>query len=160
MSCDVALEEHPLVRECSYCTRTHSTLVHDGEGGWMHADPADCRVVDVRVAGIVADGVELAGAQVEHLSITRARWARDARLAALADAELLAAGERHITRADVDAPTAEAIATELAAIATRRDRAVAHAETLAPSRRRGVRTLTSVRADRDLAVAALTEWVG
>lgn len=157
---EVSLADHPLVRECSYCARTHGVMVTDGDGGWMHDDPADCRVVEVRVAGIVADPVELAGAQVEHLSITRARWARDARFAALADAELLAAGERHITRADVDAPTAEAIATELAAIVTRRDRAVAHAEGLAPSRRRGVRTLASVRADRGRAVAALTEWMG
>ena len=74
-----------------------------------------------------------------NLSTPRARRARDARFAALAEAVLLAAGRRHITRADVDAPTAEAIATELAAIATRRDRAVAHAEGLPPSRRRGVR---------------------
>lgn len=160
MSADVALEDHPLVRECSYCTRTHSTLVADGEGGWMHADPADCRVVEVRVAGIVVDAVELAGAQPERWPVTRERWARDARFAALADAELLAAGEVHITRADVDAPTAEAIATALAAIVTRRDRAVAHVEALPPSRRRGVRALASVRADRDRAVAALTEWMG
>jgi len=160
VSVEVALEEHPLVRECSYCTRTHSTLVTDGEGGWMHADPADCRVVEVRVAGIVVDAVELAGAQVERWPVTRARWARDARFAALADAELLAAGEAHITRADVDAPTAEAIATALAAIVTRRDRAVAHVEALPPSRQRGVRDLASVRADRNLAVAALAGWVG
>jgi hypothetical protein len=160
VSVEVALEEHPLVRECSYCTRTHSTLVTDGEGGWMHADPADCRVVEVRVAGIVVDAVELAGAQPERWPVTRARWARDARFAALADAELLAAGEAHITRADVDAPTAEAIATALAAIVTRRDRLVARAEALPPSRQRGVYALASVRADRDLAVAALAGWVG
>lgn len=160
MSVEVLLEDHPGVRECSYCTRTHGALVVDGDGGWMHDDPADCRVVEVRVAAIVADPVELAGDQVEHLSITRARWARDQRFSALADAELLAAGERHITRADVDAPTVEAIATALAAIVTRRDRAVAHAEGLPPSRQRGVFALASVRADRNLAVAALTEWVG
>lgn len=157
---EVSLADHPLVRECSYCARHHGSMVNDGDGGWMHNDPADCRVVEVRVAGIVADPVEFAGAQVEHLSITRARWARDARFSALADAELLAAGERHITRADVDAPTAEAIATELAAIVTRRDRTVAHAEGLPPSRQRGVFALASVRADRDRAVAALTEWMG
>ena len=160
MSCDVALADNPLVRECSYCARHHGTMVTDGEGGWMHDDPADCRIVEVRVAGIVADPVELAGAQVEPWSVNRARWARDQRFAALADAELLAAGERHITRADVDAPTAEAIATALAAIVTRRDRAVARAEALPPSRQRGVYALASVRADRDLAVTALTEWVG
>lgn len=160
MSVEVTLEEHPLVRECSYCTRTHGAMTTDGEGGWMHADPADCRVVEVRVAGTVVDAVELAGAQVERWSVTRARWARDQRFAALADAELLAAGERHITRADVDAETAEAIATALAAIVTRRDRAVAHVEALPPSRQRGVRTLASVRTDRDLAVAALAGWVG
>lgn len=160
MSVEVTLADAPAARECSYCARSHGALVDDGEGGWMHADPADCRVVEVRIAGMSVDAVALAGETPEPHRVTRERWARDRRFSALADAELLAAGERHITRADVDAPTAEAIATALATIVTRRDRAVAHAEGLPPSRQRGVFALASVRADRDAAAEALARWVG
>lgn len=49
MSVDVAL---PTARECSYCARG-GALVDDGEGGWMHADPAHCLAPETaRVAGV------------------------------------------------------------------------------------------------------------
>ena len=160
MSVEVALEDHPLVRECSYCARTHGELVDDTDGGWMHDDPADCLAGgELRIAGMLVDPVALAGETPGPWQETLARRARETRWSALADAEMLAAGSGHITRSDVDEATARAIAAALTQIVERRDRSVAHAEGLPPSRRRGVFSLASVRADRDDAAEALARWM-
>lgn len=159
MSVEVTLADHPLVRECSYCARTHGELVDDTDGGWMHADPADCLVTELRIAGMLVDPMAFAGAAPDPWQETLARRARDARWSALADAEMLAAGADHIGRAEVDEATALAIAEALTSIVERRDRSVAHAEGLPPSRQRGVFSLASVRADRDDAAEALARWM-
>lgn len=50
MSVDVVLTA---ARECSYCARG-GALIDDGEGGWMHADPAHCLAPETtRIAGVV-----------------------------------------------------------------------------------------------------------
>lgn len=65
MSVDLALEA---ARECSYCARgasSASPLVADGEGGWMHADPAGCLVETTRIAGVTITLDALAAAPRE-----------------------------------------------------------------------------------------------
>lgn len=62
MSVDVVFDA---ARECSYCSRG-GDLTDDGEGGWMHADPAHCLAPETtRIAGVVVPLATLEAAAPE-----------------------------------------------------------------------------------------------
>lgn len=80
-------------RECSYCTRGGSSahpLVADGEGGWMHADPAHCLAVP---------STRIGGVDVALDALSTAPRETTPRIAARIDAALVLAGG---TGADLD----------------------------------------------------------
>lgn len=144
MSVDVALPL-PTPAACSYCDRP-GDLIDDGDGGWMHADPADCRLeAPLRIAGEPVTAEALAAPPSK----------RDRHWSALADAELLAAGEAHVTPADVPLSHRRAVCRALREIVSRRLRVAAF--TVEHSRRPAEIEGAAVHAG--LAASALARWM-
>ena len=83
-------------RECSYCSRGGSNahpLVDDGDGGWMHADPADC---------LDEPSARVAGASVSVDTLAAAPRERSPALVAQAEARTDAAIALDATHAPLD----------------------------------------------------------
>lgn len=145
MSVDVALPL-PAPAACSYCDRPGRSLIDDGDGGWMHADPADCRI---------EEPLRIAGEPVTAAALAAAPSKRDRHWSALADAELLAAGEAHITPADVPLLHRRAVCRALRELVSRRLRVAAW--TAEHSRRPAEIEATAV--DAGVAAATLARWM-